>query len=55
MSVEAGPELARAGKEPAVEVTSAWLEDRHCSHKVGGKQTFGACEYTVVRLHRWEG
>ena len=33
MSVEAGPELARAGKEPAVEVTSAWLEDRHCSLK----------------------
>ena len=33
MNVEAGPELARAGKEPVVEVTSAWLEDRHCSLK----------------------
>ena len=37
MTVEAGTELARAGKEPAVEVSSAWPEDRHFSHKSGRK------------------
>ena len=54
MSVEAGTELARAGKEPAVEVTSECLAGK-TGILATTREESRHSEYTVARLHRWEG